>query len=84
MTPDEITKLLTGLSQYGVLGLVTFFLGKRFLQSADEDRKWIREAGEKQMVMLADMLAASRALVDTNKAVIESNTKLVAILEKMK
>jgi hypothetical protein len=52
MNPTETTELFKGLAQYGVLGLVTFLLGKRFLQMADEDRKWIRDSGDKQLILV--------------------------------
>jgi hypothetical protein len=97
MNPTE-PDFLKGIAQYGVLGLVTFLLGKRFLATSDEDRKWIREHGERAVLQneqivnaLKDVVGVMKSfgetlnqVVETNKQVVETNARLVAQMTERK
>jgi hypothetical protein len=95
MEPNATTEILKVASGFGLVGTVAVILGFKFLkdgnkreeraqQIADEDRKWIRDVGEKQMVLMASMVDTIKTAGDTMKAVSETNTKLVVILESKK
>lgn len=76
-TAADFTEFLKPFAQFGVIGLVAYLLGRRFLLQGDEDRKWIRETGERQMVLL-------EAITETNKTMIQTNSELVEFMKSQK
>ena len=93
MTMDANVELLKAVSGFGLVGIVALVLGIKFANSAekrearmqqiaDEDRQWRNNLGESQMVLLANMVDALKEVASTNKSVNDTNTRLVAILEK--
>lgn len=82
-------------AQFGVVGLVAFLLGNRFLKQsderekrltaqADEDRNWIRGHGENQMVLLQAINETNKQLANTNSDLSKTNAELVKMLRASK
>jgi hypothetical protein len=85
MNPADSPDILKLIGQYGLPGLICYLLGRRFLSTSDEDRKWIRDHGERAVLQneqivtaLKDVVGIVKTFGETLTQIVETNKEVVA------